>query len=243
MSLQPEPSHSSEHAGPADPEHDPRASYALDPAYARALTKRVVSTSGETVPCVLADQRAAARDDPAVERGRRARGVLARAARAAGLGAHLDRAPFGGAAAAARPRDRASGRDHRPDLLGVGQGAQARLRRAAAHRPDRSLLRADGARPPRHRAQAGRRARPHPRRGQPRAQGRGRDHLAVELPLHDGAVRRPARPARRQRGGHQAGRPDDALGAAGCPAARGGRLPARACGTWSPVPAASSVRR
>ena len=51
MSLQPEPSHSSEHAGPADPEHDPRASYALDPAYARALTKRVVSTSGESVPC------------------------------------------------------------------------------------------------------------------------------------------------------------------------------------------------
>ena len=50
MTLQPEPSHSSEHAGPADPEHDPRASYALDPAYARELTKRVVSTTGETVP-------------------------------------------------------------------------------------------------------------------------------------------------------------------------------------------------
>jgi acyl-CoA reductase-like NAD-dependent aldehyde dehydrogenase len=50
MSFQSEPSHSSEHTGPADPEHDPTASYALDPAYARELTKRVVSTTGETVP-------------------------------------------------------------------------------------------------------------------------------------------------------------------------------------------------
>ncbi|MGH3354562.1 MAG: succinic semialdehyde dehydrogenase [Nocardioidaceae bacterium] len=34
--------------GPADPEHDPRASYALDPALARRLTARIRSTSGET---------------------------------------------------------------------------------------------------------------------------------------------------------------------------------------------------
>jgi succinate-semialdehyde dehydrogenase/glutarate-semialdehyde dehydrogenase len=51
MTAQPEPSHSSSaEAGPADPEHDPTASYALDPAYARELTNRVVSTSGHTVP-------------------------------------------------------------------------------------------------------------------------------------------------------------------------------------------------
>ncbi len=35
--------------GPADPEHDPKASYALEPDYVASLTSRVVSTSGETV--------------------------------------------------------------------------------------------------------------------------------------------------------------------------------------------------
>lgn len=52
MSVQPDPAHSSsgQHTGPADPEHDPTASYALDPAYVRSLTSRVVSTSGESVP-------------------------------------------------------------------------------------------------------------------------------------------------------------------------------------------------
>ena len=50
MTAQPEPSHSSQQVGPADPEHDPTASYALDPAYVRALTNRVVSTTGEAKP-------------------------------------------------------------------------------------------------------------------------------------------------------------------------------------------------
>jgi len=36
--------------GPADPEHDPTASYALEPDYVASLTSRVVSTTGETVP-------------------------------------------------------------------------------------------------------------------------------------------------------------------------------------------------
>ena len=49
MSVQPDPSQSSEQVGPSDPEHDPTATYALDPAYGRALTNRVVSTSGHTV--------------------------------------------------------------------------------------------------------------------------------------------------------------------------------------------------
>src|SRR4051812_27851200 len=52
MSVQPDPSSSSsgQQTGPADPEHDPTASYALDPAYVRSLTGRVVSTTGESVP-------------------------------------------------------------------------------------------------------------------------------------------------------------------------------------------------
>jgi succinate-semialdehyde dehydrogenase / glutarate-semialdehyde dehydrogenase len=36
--------------GPADPEHDPRASYALEPDYVRALTDRLVATTGKTTP-------------------------------------------------------------------------------------------------------------------------------------------------------------------------------------------------
>ncbi len=35
--------------GPHDPEHDPTASYALEPEYAAALTGRVLATSGESV--------------------------------------------------------------------------------------------------------------------------------------------------------------------------------------------------
>ncbi|NYG60148.1 succinate-semialdehyde dehydrogenase/glutarate-semialdehyde dehydrogenase [Nocardioides daedukensis] len=35
-------------SGPHDPEHDPSASYALEPDYVAALTDRIVSTSGET---------------------------------------------------------------------------------------------------------------------------------------------------------------------------------------------------
>ena len=35
--------------GPADPEHDPKASYALEPDYVASLTNRVVSTTGQTV--------------------------------------------------------------------------------------------------------------------------------------------------------------------------------------------------
>ena len=31
---------------PADPEHDPRASYAFEPEYVAALTDRIIATSG-----------------------------------------------------------------------------------------------------------------------------------------------------------------------------------------------------
>src|SRR5688500_17962569 len=35
--------------GPADPEHDATATYALDPGYVTGLTRRIVSTTGEAV--------------------------------------------------------------------------------------------------------------------------------------------------------------------------------------------------
>ncbi len=54
MKPQPQPSNVSATgvgtAGPADPEHDLTASYALEPAYVRAPTDRVVSTTGESAP-------------------------------------------------------------------------------------------------------------------------------------------------------------------------------------------------
>ena len=68
---------------------------------------------------------------------------------------------------------------------------------------------------------------PDPGRAQPGAQGRRRHHLAVELPVHDGAVRRPPALAGRQRRRRQARRADHAVGAARRRAARAGRLPAR----------------
>ena len=46
MSLHPE----SDLTGPADPEHDPTASYALEPDVVKALTDRIVSTTGQAVP-------------------------------------------------------------------------------------------------------------------------------------------------------------------------------------------------
>ncbi len=36
--------------GPKDPEHDPRASYALEPEYVETLTERVLATTGRTLP-------------------------------------------------------------------------------------------------------------------------------------------------------------------------------------------------
>ena len=173
----------------------------------------------------LAARRRPARPHPAVERRRRRGGVRPRPPGAGALGADLAGRAGRDAAPAARPGARPPGRDHRPHRVGVRQGPQARVRRAAAHRADGPLLRPHRPPAPRHPAQARRRPRPHPGRGQPDPQGRRRDHLAVELPVHDGAVRRAARAARRQRRRRQAGRPDHAVGAAGRRAARAGRLP------------------
>ena len=106
--------------------------------------------------------------------------------------------------------DRQDG-DHRPDLWESGKA-----RKHAFDEPLHVALTARYYARTAHehldtRRAARRRARPDPGRGQPGAQGRRRHHLAVELPLHDGALRRPPGPARRQRGGRQARRPDDAV--------------------------------
>jgi succinate-semialdehyde dehydrogenase / glutarate-semialdehyde dehydrogenase len=51
MNANPEPSASGvSTSDPRDPEHDLTASYALEPAYVRALTSRVVSSTGQGVP-------------------------------------------------------------------------------------------------------------------------------------------------------------------------------------------------
>jgi succinate-semialdehyde dehydrogenase / glutarate-semialdehyde dehydrogenase len=68
-------------SGPADPEHDPTASYALDPSYVRSLTSRIVATSGESVtvacpfngqPLAVIPQSSAADVAEAFARARRA---------------------------------------------------------------------------------------------------------------------------------------------------------------------------
>ena len=226
MSAQhPSPAGGSIVGGPPDPEHDPTASYALAPSVTAALTRRVLATSGETVevrspldgaPLAHIPQSSDADVEEAFVRARRAQALWARTS--------LDER----AAMLLRLHDLVLDRqDEIIDLIvwESGQGPQARVRRAAAHRADGPLLRPHRPPAPRHPAQAGRRPRPHPGRGQPDPQGRRRDHLAVELPVHDGAVRRAARAARRQRRRRQAGRPDHAVGAAGRRAARAGRLP------------------
>ena len=90
MNAQPDPSNDPASglgtADPRDPEHDLTASYALDPAYARALTGRVVSTSGESVPAfcpfngqplAMIPQSSAADVDEAYKRARRAQAAWA----------------------------------------------------------------------------------------------------------------------------------------------------------------------
>jgi succinate-semialdehyde dehydrogenase / glutarate-semialdehyde dehydrogenase len=73
--------------GPRDPEHDPRASYALEPEYVAALTGRILSTTGRTVPVTsplggqpIADIPQSSADDvaEAYVRARRAQAAWAR---------------------------------------------------------------------------------------------------------------------------------------------------------------------
>lgn len=73
--------------GPHDPEHDPTASYALEPEYVGALTRRIVATSGETVevrtpltgaPLAHVPQSSEADVEEAFARARRAQQAWAR---------------------------------------------------------------------------------------------------------------------------------------------------------------------
>ena len=73
--------------GPADPEHDPTASYALEPDYVAGLTRRLISTTGRTVPhtsplggqpLAHIPQSSPADVAKAFERARRAQAVWAR---------------------------------------------------------------------------------------------------------------------------------------------------------------------
>ncbi len=73
--------------GPADPEHDPTASYALEPEYVDGLTARLVATSGSTVrvdtplsgaPLAHVPQSTDADVEEAFARARRAQAIWAR---------------------------------------------------------------------------------------------------------------------------------------------------------------------
>ena len=118
MSVQPDPA-------VKDPSTDPTASYALEPAFVRGLTDRIVSTTGRSVPTYCpfngqplgtVPQSSAADVAEAFRRARRAQQQWARTS--------IDERQAA-AAAAARPGLRPPVRDHRPDLLGVRQGPQA----------------------------------------------------------------------------------------------------------------------
>ena len=73
--------------GPHDPEHDPRASYVLEPEYVASLTERVIATTGTTVavnspltgaPLAHIPQSSAADVDEAYRRARVAQASWAR---------------------------------------------------------------------------------------------------------------------------------------------------------------------
>ena len=136
--------------GPADPEHDSTAAYGLDRSYVAALTRRVVSTSGEThavsspiggTPLAHVPQSSPADVAEAFARARQAQVVVGR---------HVHRPARRRPPAPARPAARPPGRAHRPRRVGVGQGPQGRLPRGGPPRADRALLRPHRARAPRH---------------------------------------------------------------------------------------------
>ena len=218
--------------GPADPEHDATAAYGLDRAYVASLTRRLVSTTGETVavaspiggtPLAHVPQSSPADVAEAFARARRAQASWA----ATSID---DRA-----AALLRLHDLLLDRQEELIDLVVWESGKARkdaylevahlaltaryyARTAHEHLDTRARRRhVPGA---------------HPGRGQPRAEGRRRHHLALELPAHHGALRRhPALLA----GNAVVSKPDAQTvltALLGRPAARGGRLPAR---TWQVV--------
>ena len=230
--------------GPADPEHDPRAAYALEPDYVdepdppdrrlerpdrrrsrRRSTARRSRTSRSRTPVDVAE---------AFSKARKAQQAWSKVS--------IDER----AQCLLRLHDLVL--DRQDEIIDLIVWESGKARKHAFDEPLHIALTAryyapHRARAPRHRAQARRRTRPHPGRGQPGAQGRRRHHLALELPVHDGALRRAARAARRQRGGRQAGRADHAVRAARARSCSRRPASRRTSGRSSPAPARTSARR
>ena len=103
--------------------------------------------------------------------------------------------------------------ERREELLDLiqlesGKARIPRVRRDRPRRAHRALLRATAPTPAEARASLRRAAGAHLGSGQPRAQRRRRHHQPLELPAHDGHLRRTARHRRRQHRRAQAGQPE-----------------------------------
>ena len=166
MTSQPEPHLDA----PADPEHDPRATFALDPALARRLTARVVASSDEarTTYAPFTGQPLARLpiSSPAdVETA----ATRARPRNSGGAALHSRARP--GAAPPPRPRPRPPGRGARPDPAGDRQGPPARARGGRAVAVAARHYGRTAAALPRHPKRHRRRPGAHQGRRAPRPQG------------------------------------------------------------------------
>ena len=196
MNALPSPPHSGPpRRRPADPEHDPTASYALDRAYVAALTGagRRDQRARPSRSC-LADHR------PAARRTSRSRPRPTWRRRSAGPAGprRRGRAPRSTSAAALLLRLHDLVLDRQDEIIDLICWESGKARKHAFDEPLHIALTARYYARTAHehldtRRVARRRPRADPGRGQPGPQGRRRHHLAVELPLHDGAVRRAAR--------------------------------------------------
>ena len=81
--------------GPSDPEHDPAASYALEPSAVKALTDRIVSTTGQTEPTYTPITGQPLAHVPQSSEADVEEAFVPGAPRAAGLGADQPRRPCG----------------------------------------------------------------------------------------------------------------------------------------------------
>ena len=200
--------------GPHDPEHDPTASYALEPEYAAALTGRVLATSGESVEvrsplngAPLAHIPQSTDDDvaEAFARARRAQATWAQTP--------LDER----AAILMRLHDLVL--DRQDEIIDLIVWESGKARKHAFDEPLHIALTARYyARTAHDHLDTQRKLGVVP--GLTRVElnrvpkGVVGHHLAVELPVHDGALRRPPGAPGRQRRGHQARLADHAVGAA-----------------------------
>ena len=169
---------------------------AVSPARIAELTGLIRSTTGETRTTVSPLTGEPVAEIPEVEHRRRRGRLRRRPRRPARLVADAAARAQARAAPPARPRPRAPGRAARPHPARVRQDPLARVRRGRSPRPHGPVLRPPAAAPAEARAPQRRAARVSLRPGQPRAQGRRRHHQPLELPAHDGDLRRAARPSR-----------------------------------------------